>query len=295
MDPNYSDPDDEASAMAAAMGFSSFGASKPPAKKRKFNATTDAFVDGQALDKIDKGGKKGQGSGGNNIKLGKQRIFGQPAVPKVETRKGNEDEIDLGDEEEEETLQNVGMRNARPAEGNVDEGPQYLDTSLPAPAEAETDDKGEEDGPAYMDTSTEAPIIADSISEAEKAEVQARIDALLDSIGSGPPPPSNDPNVAPGYKATGSILSPSRNIHLPSRPPPAFSDRGGSDTASVASSRGGVSSRGGRSRGGGRGERNEKWYEGYYDPSFNYNPWGQLEKARGLEARGAWLQHPSGR
>lgn len=299
MDPNYSDPEDEATAMAAAMGFSSFGASKPPAKKRKFNAATDAFVEGQVLEKIDKGGKKGQGSGGNNTKLGKQRVFGQSAVPKAETRKQNDDEIDLEDEGDE-TLQNIGIRNARLAEDNQEEGPQYLDTSLPPPAEAEADDRGGEDGPAYIDTSTEAPIIADSISSAEKAEVQARIDALLASIGSGPPPPSNDLDTAPEYQAASASapLSPSRNLHLPNRPPPTFSD-----TASMASSRGRGSSWGGRSRGGrgrgargrGRGERNERWFEGYYDPSFNCNPWEKLEKGRGLEERGTWLQHPSKR
>ena len=54
------------------------------------------------------------------------------------------------------------------------------------------------------------------------------------------------------------------------------------------------SSRGGNSRGGhaGRGERNEKWYLGYYDATFNVNPWEALEKERGLEAVGSWLEYP---
>jgi hypothetical protein len=101
MDPDYTS-EDESSAMAAAMGFSSFG-SQGPAKKRKFNPKTDALVDGQELEALDRGGKKGQGSGGNTIPLGKARVFGQGPAPN--------DEIAL------------------------DEEPQYLDTSLPAPAD----------------------------------------------------------------------------------------------------------------------------------------------------------------
>jgi len=53
-----------------------------------------------------------------------------------------------------------------------------------------------------------------------------------------------------------------------------------SETGSVASS----------SRPTRRGERNVRWFEGYYDPSFNENPWRKLELVRGLEARGSWVE-----
>lgn len=109
MDPSYADSDEEADAMAAAMGFSSFGTQGPP-KKRRFNPNTDALVDDQELQALDRGGKKGQGSGGNTIPLGKQRIIGQKAIV------NNEDEIDMGEGEEE----------AEPA---------YMDTSQQAPLE----------------------------------------------------------------------------------------------------------------------------------------------------------------
>ncbi|CZR58122.1 uncharacterized protein PAC_08013 [Phialocephala subalpina] len=98
---DFDDLDDNASAMAAAMGFSSFGSHKPPAKKRKFNATTDAFVEGQELEKVDRGGKKGTGSGGNTMPLGKIRQFGtekKSALPNEATN----DEINLDDEDEED-------------------------------------------------------------------------------------------------------------------------------------------------------------------------------------------------
>ncbi|KAH7143701.1 hypothetical protein EDB81DRAFT_502639 [Dactylonectria macrodidyma] len=36
------------------------------------------------------------------------------------------------------------------------------------------------------------------------------------------------------------------------------------------------------------------WYDGYYDPSTNENPWERLEKARGLPALGPWLPRGGG-
>lgn len=111
MDPSYVSSDDEASAMAAAMGFSAFG-TQGPAKKRKFNPKTDALTEGDALAAVDKGGKKGQGSGGNTIPLGKPRVLGMPCGR-------NEDEIalDLEGDEDEDAM------------------PDYLDTSQAPPAE----------------------------------------------------------------------------------------------------------------------------------------------------------------
>ncbi|KAL2155501.1 hypothetical protein VTH82DRAFT_243 [Thermothelomyces myriococcoides] len=54
--------------------------------------------------------------------------------------------------------------------------------------------------------------------------------------------------------------------------------------------RGRGGARGGGGRGGGRGGSfNPFWYEDYYDPSFNENPWERLEKLKGLEPVGTWL------
>jgi len=261
MDPNAIDIDDdsdaEAQAMAAAMGFSSFGASKQPTKKRKFNSTIDAYVEGQELAKLDKGGKKGQGSGGNSMPLGKARVLGSrpekdAVVPNtVEQRAGgNADEIDLDDDE-----------------GEREEGPRYINTSKTPPLEAE-----QGDGPGYIDTSQPPPV-----SNEEANEIQARIDALLESIGSGDPL-----NSLPVDTQTEQLQ---QVYGLPQRP--AFGDttlmQGGQgnsrgDSASVASS----------SRPSHRGQRNEKWYIGYYDPSFNENPWEKLEKERGLASLCPW-------
>jgi hypothetical protein len=123
MDPSYvsSDDDDDADAMARFMGFSSFG-NQGPTKKRKFNPATDAMVDGQELASIDKGGKRGQGSGGNDVPLGKQRVLG------VSKPSANQDEIAL-DEDDDEDNQDGGAQIGE----EDDEGPVYIDTSLPPP------------------------------------------------------------------------------------------------------------------------------------------------------------------
>ena len=223
----------EAQAMAAAMGFSSFGSHKPPAKRRKFNATTDAFVEGQELASLDKGGKKGKGSGGNTIPLGKARVFGSFAAVPVAPMPvvGNRDEINLGEDEGEE------------------DGPAYIDTSLPAPAD-------------QLDV-TKPP----AVSGEEVEEVQARIDALLASLGPTHEPsssilPSSVPDIPP---------------RLPQPPPPGLSNKPPSWSSS--------------SRPQQRGQKNKHWYIGYYDPSFNENPWERLEKEKGLQPLCTWPEN----
>jgi hypothetical protein len=301
MDPYYAsdDEDDEAAAVAAAMGFSSFGGHKPPAKKRKFNSATDAFVEGQELLSLDKGGKKGQGSGGNTMPLGRQRVFGigKKELEVVEEKKTNRDEIDLDDLDED--AEEDGPRyidTSRPAPLDVEEyrGSRYIDASQPAPIEAGYGD-GDGDGPQYIDTSQPPPAVLDQ----EAQEMQARIDAILASIQ----PADTDTDPAPTQDFPQAAMpddtqAQPRPHGLPQRPPPAFIDtafmqgnqrQAWSDTASVASS----SRDGGRGRGrdGGRGQRNERWYEEYYDPSFNENPWERLEKAKGLKQLGKWPEN----
>ncbi|KAK8087146.1 hypothetical protein PG994_002120 [Apiospora phragmitis] len=33
------------------------------------------------------------------------------------------------------------------------------------------------------------------------------------------------------------------------------------------------------------------WWNDYYDPAFNTNPWEKIEKAQGMEPRGTWLSY----
>jgi hypothetical protein len=289
--------DEDANAMAAFMGFSAFGPQKPPTKRRKFNPTTDAFVEGQELEKLDRGGKKGAGSGGNMVPLGKMRFLGE--------KKGNEDEIELDLDEEEDAEGpryvdtslplpvEAGLRGGHGGHLEEEEGPRYVDTSLPAPADIERE-RGEDEGPAYVDTS--------EVSPEEAAEMQARIDAILARIGSELDSPEDDGAI------TASSTLPPPPPGLPQRPAFAASSdtefmqgasrgRAFSDAMSTSSrgGRGRGRGGGGRGRGGGggreRGERNEKWYEDYYDPTFNENPWARLEKGKGLPSVGTWLEN----
>jgi hypothetical protein len=80
------DADDAADAevMAAAMGFSSFGAQKPPNKKRKYNLHADAST---AADRQ----KPATGTGANSAPLGSR-----PAPP------ANTDEIQLVDDDDDD-------------------------------------------------------------------------------------------------------------------------------------------------------------------------------------------------
>lgn len=101
------DAEDETAAIAAMMGFAAFG-SQGASKKRKYNPNTDATIDGQALEEVDRGGKRGKGSGGNQIPLGKVRAFrafGTAALANAELENGgigNPDEIVLDDDDDEE-------------------------------------------------------------------------------------------------------------------------------------------------------------------------------------------------
>ena len=36
-------------------------------------------------------------------------------------------------------------------------------------------------------------------------------------------------------------------------------------------------------------ERRDPWWDGYYDPTSNENPWAELERRAGLGEKGSWL------
>lgn len=326
-DPN-SDP--EASAMAAMMGFSNFGG-KPPARKRKFNAATDAFVSGDELAKIDRGGKKGKGSGGNEVPLGKPRVLG------VRSKATNEEEIALDDEEEDEGPRYEDTSLPAPTEAykgynyghgdsinevEEEDGPRYMDTSLPPPTENpeytpwhEREGNRDEEGPRYMDTSlpppfehgtnggpayedTSLPPPVASVPDDEAAEMQSRINAILASIQ--PPPGEDDTTQSAKSTLPPGITSPTTNSTLRSIPPPSLGHNlppKPSFTPSISSRGRGMSDAGSvtsastRFSGGGR---NPEWYLGYYDHSFNENPWEKLEQKLGLDPVGTWLPRPQG-
>ena len=252
------------------------------------------------------------------VKLGRVREFGK-------VRRGNEEEIELDLEDEDEGGVPVALKGGKaeektkgfgkmqlPSPVNVtvrggngdeipldlhdeDEGPRYEDTNRPAPADAR------EDGPAYLDTSEDPPT------EAAAAEIETYRTAMFarNPPGAGgvndeddAPPDDEDGDARPTTSYTSTLAPPP--FDLPQRP--SFSDTGfmqGSSRGAFSDS-GSVSSRGGRGRGRGghggqRGEYNKLWYEGYYDPNFNENPWARLEKEKGLQSVGTWVERPAGK
>jgi hypothetical protein len=109
------------------------------------------------------------------------------------------------------------------------------------------------------------------------------------------------------------LLSAEGAASLPARPP-AVVRSPQSPTSAPHSHRGGGRGWGGGGRGGrgGRGHHQhgghdgggesgggggsaaaaagKPWWDGYYDNGSNENPWASLERARGLESKGAWLR-----
>ncbi|KFY95805.1 hypothetical protein V498_03113 [Pseudogymnoascus sp. VKM F-4517 (FW-2822)] len=283
MDPSYASSDDEADAMAAAMGFSSFGTQGPP-KKRKFNPKSDAFIEGQDLESVDKGGKKGQGSGGNQIPLGRPRQFGVPSQASAGAAK-NDEEIALDDDEGPHrpppVMDGMGKNEDEILldEDEDNQGPGYVDTSLPPPNETAREAQEKIDAILSSTGSSANPARPRQKQKAKKPQVGglgAFISALKTPVVA---PPASIIPPAPG---TTPVLQTPAVASLPQRPPPPSLSTVGSAGGSV-----------GRSQNAGqRGQRNELWYIGYYDPSFNDNPWRGLEKENGLPEVGTWVERP---
>ncbi|KAI2611758.1 uncharacterized protein GGS25DRAFT_208998 [Hypoxylon fragiforme] len=68
---------------------------------------------------------------------------------------------------------------------------------------------------------------------------------------------------------------------LPTRPSSLNGGRGGNNRRG--------NNRGGRHNNRGGHEPGRIWWEDYYDPSSNINPWEQLEVSMGLKAQGEWM------
>ena len=184
---SMSDEEDPSQAMAAAMGFSSFGAKPHLNKKRKYNARSDALASSAP-----------SATGSNATALGTR----QPAP-------SNDNEIDLDEDDDE-------------------------------------------------DGATQAP---------GTTTIQPQVSSL--------------PQVSP-------------HASLPARPPPqaSFNPQGGQNQHSHQGGGGGGGGGGGHHNN--RPQRQDRalWYEGYYDPMSNENPWERLEKQNSLESKGTWIPRP---
>ncbi|KAI1161849.1 hypothetical protein F5B18DRAFT_422162 [Nemania serpens] len=161
---------DTAAAMAAALGFSSFGAQKPN-KRRKFNPGADAFVastSGGALPFHSDDYDNTQITGSNKVPLGLRR------------RNMNTDEIDLGDDDEDGEQPPPTVPATRQATTYSDYGDGGDDGNV-------GDYDAEEPESRYLDTSRpSAPIVADPVADpaadpAADDDLQSKIDAIVGS------------------------------------------------------------------------------------------------------------------
>jgi len=241
---------DDEEAMAALMGFSTFG-SQPLSKKRKYNPKTDAMIDGQELENVDRGGKRGKGSGGNNIPLGKMRVLGTSSQGEKDLKLRDANEITDGAVNPDEIEIDIGDDD-----GDV----FYEGEGKPADRTPVVPLSTAQNGGSNTNSTTNPITMNKSLTSPRRSElnsVQQQIDAITtrDSyVPRSPPRPEISGNSS-------SSLPPKPNFNM------------------------------NRNNGHGRGgQRNELWYIGYFDPSFLENPWEELEREMGLSSRGQWLE-----
>jgi hypothetical protein len=284
---------DDSAAMAAAMGFSGFGMQSRPSKKRRFNPRADASTTSAGPD-LHNMPPKPPATAANSTPVGVPRPRSNlPLHPTQPAAVVPED-------------------NAPPST-NADEGystdpdppPAYVDTSRPvgAPSEADVPPTAEE--AAAVRAEMDAVVAAGNATYArlpahfEGGEESPTLDGqwLSRDQRHGFEPETVDATAGRGQ---GSISAVGGFFHAPE----SSGGLAGSSSPGSSSFRGGYGGpRGGRrGRGGGFGGRgglerdgSTPWYDGYYDPAFNANPWAKLEASMCLESKRTWIERSSER
>jgi hypothetical protein len=141
-------------------------------------------------------------------------------------------------------------------------------------------------GSAPLMGNTDEIDLDDSDSDARGAPLTGRSPPSLSSL-------DRVSGVGVVVPPSGSAAQHVHGTGLPARPQYASFSSSSVGPGHVAPSmpRGG---RGGGARGGaGRGQGGPRtggpWWEGYYDPRFNANPWEKEERAMGLQPKGSWV------
>ncbi|KAI1444257.1 hypothetical protein F5Y02DRAFT_178577 [Annulohypoxylon stygium] len=159
----------------------------------------------------------------------------------------------------------LGVRVQNKDEIDLEEDDHQLDAPQSETQHGLNNDNSDQPGPQYMDTSRPSTTAMTESTD----DIQSKIDNLT-----GATPHQWEAQSSPfGFDRGASY-------------------RGGYGRG-YQGNRGRGQGRGrGRGRGGGGGQGHEsghKWWEGYYDPSTNTNPWESLEKASNLEPVGSWM------
>ncbi|KAI1188405.1 hypothetical protein F5B17DRAFT_272624 [Nemania serpens] len=190
---------DTAAAMAAALGFSSFGAQKPN-KRRKFNPSADAFVASATSSALpfhrhgDDNHNRMRMTGSNTVPLGprKQNI--------------NTDEIDLGDDDDDGEQPPSASAAAEQATTYGKHGDDEEDDA----------DNPEEPESRSLDTSRpSASIFADPAAD----DLQSKIDAIVGSStdANASPQPSSSSVIGGRYSGRGGYGEHQRNMNRDGR------------------------------------------------------------------------------
>ncbi|KAL0940333.1 uncharacterized protein CTRU02_203096 [Colletotrichum truncatum] len=154
-----------------------------------------------------------------------------------------------------------------------------LDSDSDAAAKEEEEKDEDEGGASLYNDSSVAPALA---------HAQGLIDELAMRGGFGSGPGTGD---APPALSTASAPS------LPKRPDASWGKEMGSAPTSMPvwnqagseQPQSGFRGRNQHRHQHGQRDDGKPWYEGYYDPKSNENPWERLEKAAGVESRGSWI------
>ncbi|KAF3067204.1 hypothetical protein GL218_08695 [Daldinia childiae] len=131
-----------------------------------------------------------------------------------------------------------------------DEGVNITDGKIYSPLNDQGDD---EPGPQYLDTSRPPDIAV--VDPTGDAMSNTKIDATIEGY--------------PGYIVGAESLTASTSGDFTSR------DSDGRGSYQAKQSRG--------------HELGKKWWDDYYDPSSNTNPWERLEYTKGMGPRGSWM------
>ena len=292
----------DSAAIAAAMGFSSFGSQAHPNKKRRFNPLADAVIDSPWDNRppaARPGPPRPPTTSANSVPVRATRApmaLPPPSTlplhpPEVSTT-ANTDEIALDDD------------------GNDEPGPQYIDTSRPI---GEIRDHGLGGGAGEPHGSEDDAAFHARI-QAVVAAGNAKYGVTETAAPSRPDPQQLDGSVLStdqlghrhhragegrlkdrhGFRADlvpGAVVAESGDA-LDEDAPAGADGEVDADPTAAGLSQFGTDADGNTSQppqDGGHDQRD--WGTGYYDPSSNENPWARLESKLGLPPRDdSWLE-----
>ncbi|EPE07566.1 hypothetical protein F503_00288 [Ophiostoma piceae UAMH 11346] len=301
----------DSAAIAAAMGFSSFGSQAHPNKKRRFNPLADAVID----------------SPWDN-----RPPAARPGPPRPPTTSANS--VPVRATRAPMSLPPPATLPPRPT-SSLPLHPPEISTSANADEIALDDDGDDEPGPQYIDTSRPIGEVRDhglegGVGEPQEGEDDATFHARMQAVvaagnakygvtetatASRPDPQQLDGSVLStgqlGHRhhlAEGGRLKDRHGFRADLVPgaavvgsgdafdedaPAAADGEVDTDPTAAGLSQFGTGTDGNAGQPpqqGGHGQRD--WWTGYYDPSSNENPWSRLESKLELPPRkGSWLEH----